>query len=118
MSTRAHNRLGERSYNLLFNNCEHFVMWCIKDQHHSPQVTEAAATLLAAQVARSSLGHLTSVATAGVTGASLSSSVASGATTAALTSLVGVSIAPAWAPLAVGAAAAYGAHKLWNWLTD
>ena len=115
---RAHSRLGERSYNLLFNNCEHFVMWCIKDLHHSPQVTEAAATLLAAQVARSSLGHLTSVATAGVTGASLSSSVAGGATTAALTSLVGVSTAPAWAPLAVGAAAAYGAHKLWNWLTD
>ena len=45
---RAHSRLGERSYNLLFNNCEHFVMWCIKDQHHSAQVTEAAATLLAA----------------------------------------------------------------------
>ena len=40
------------------------------------------------------------------------------ATTAALTSLVGFSTAPAWAPLAVGAAAAYGAHKLWNWLTD
>ncbi|MCR4717718.1 MAG: lecithin retinol acyltransferase family protein, partial [Lachnospiraceae bacterium] len=25
---RAMSRLGEAEYNLVFNNCEHFVMWC------------------------------------------------------------------------------------------
>ncbi|HHU64368.1 MAG TPA: lecithin retinol acyltransferase family protein [Clostridiales bacterium] len=25
---RAHKRLGERNYNLIFNNCENFVRWC------------------------------------------------------------------------------------------
>jgi hypothetical protein len=35
---RAYSRLGENSYNLLFNNCEHFVNWCISDQHASRQI--------------------------------------------------------------------------------
>jgi Lecithin retinol acyltransferase/PspA/IM30 family len=26
--SRAHSRLGEQRYNLLFNNCEHFATWC------------------------------------------------------------------------------------------
>lgn len=26
--SRAFSRLGEREYNLIFNNCEHFVNWC------------------------------------------------------------------------------------------
>lgn len=25
---RAYSRLGEENYNLVFNNCEHFVNWC------------------------------------------------------------------------------------------
>lgn len=25
---RAYSRLGENSYNLIFNNCEHFALWC------------------------------------------------------------------------------------------
>ena len=25
---RAYSKLGEDSYNLIFNNCEHFVNWC------------------------------------------------------------------------------------------
>lgn len=27
---RAYSRLGENEYNLLFNNCEHFVLWALK----------------------------------------------------------------------------------------
>lgn len=33
---RAKSRLGEEKYNLLFNNCEHFAIWCktgLKDSH-------------------------------------------------------------------------------------
>ncbi|WP_368176052.1 lecithin retinol acyltransferase family protein [Aeromonas sp. s1(2024)] len=111
---RAHSRLGERSYNLLFNNCEHFVMWCIKDLHHSPQVTRAAQTVIASQVVKASVGKLASTTGAGLTGAYVSSTAA----TSTAASLVALGSVPAWAPLALGAAAAYGAHKLWNWLTD
>lgn len=41
---RAHNRLGEDWYNVLINNCEHFVNWCINGLHNSHQVN----TLIAA----------------------------------------------------------------------
>ena len=35
---RAMSRLGEQSYNLLFNNCEHFATWCKTGRHRSEQV--------------------------------------------------------------------------------
>lgn len=35
---RAKSRLGESSYNLIFNNCEHFVVWCKTGVSESHQV--------------------------------------------------------------------------------
>ncbi|BAH05653.1 lecithin retinol acyltransferase family protein [Clostridium kluyveri] len=35
---KAKTRLGERSYNLLQNNCEHFVIWCKTNNSESPQL--------------------------------------------------------------------------------
>ncbi len=35
---RAESRLGERKYNILFNNCEHFATWCITGVSYSQQV--------------------------------------------------------------------------------
>jgi hypothetical protein len=35
---RAQSRLGERRYNLIANNCEHFCAWCITGEGHSAQV--------------------------------------------------------------------------------
>lgn len=35
---RAESRLGERGYNLLFNNCEHFAVWCKTGGARSEQV--------------------------------------------------------------------------------
>lgn len=35
---RAESRLGERKYNLLFNNCEHFATWCKTGVSESQQV--------------------------------------------------------------------------------
>ncbi len=35
---RAKSRLGERDYNLLFNNCEHFTSWCKTGIDDSKQV--------------------------------------------------------------------------------
>lgn len=37
---RAKNRLGERKYNLLFNNCEHFATWCKAGFSDSQQVRD------------------------------------------------------------------------------
>lgn len=35
---RALNRVGEDSYNLVFNNCEHFAAWCVTGKSESKQV--------------------------------------------------------------------------------
>ncbi|MBL4796920.1 MAG: lecithin retinol acyltransferase family protein [Oleispira sp.] len=49
---RANSRLGENEYNLLTNNCESFVLWCIQGIPLSSQVLSAAAiTVKAAQIA-------------------------------------------------------------------
>lgn len=37
---RAESRLGERKYNLLFNNCEHFATWCKTGISDSKQIRE------------------------------------------------------------------------------
>lgn len=45
---RAESRLGEKHYNLLFNNCEHFATWCKTGMSYSQQVKDfvpAIATL-------------------------------------------------------------------------
>ncbi|WP_353258528.1 lecithin retinol acyltransferase family protein [Prochlorothrix hollandica] len=43
---RAFSRLGERDYHIVFNNCEHFVVWCKTGQHQSQQVNRALQTSL------------------------------------------------------------------------
>lgn len=35
---RAVSKLGERKYNIIFNNCEHFATWCITGVSYSQQV--------------------------------------------------------------------------------
>ncbi|MGB3405562.1 MAG: lecithin retinol acyltransferase family protein [Microcoleaceae cyanobacterium] len=37
---RAESRLGERQYNLLFNNCEHFATWCVTGVSDSRQIRD------------------------------------------------------------------------------
>lgn len=37
---RAFSRLGETRYCLIFNNCEHFVNWCIDGESVSEQVEQ------------------------------------------------------------------------------
>lgn len=37
---RARSRIGERGYNLLLNNCEHFAVWCKTGVEKSEQVDE------------------------------------------------------------------------------
>jgi len=42
--SRARSRMGEKSYNLLFNNCEHFALWCKYGESKSIQVEKAVTT--------------------------------------------------------------------------
>ncbi|WP_462180200.1 lecithin retinol acyltransferase family protein [Pseudoalteromonas gelatinilytica] len=39
---RAKSRLNEDSYNLVFNNCEHFANWCTHDDDYSFQTAGTA----------------------------------------------------------------------------
>ena len=43
---RAESRVGETKYNLAFNNCEHFALWCKTGIHESIQVEDALKYLL------------------------------------------------------------------------
>ncbi len=114
---RAHSRLGENNYHLLFNNCEHFVEWCIEDRHDSSQVNHAAATLALAGAASMKSGPATHAVVSGLLGVSISTTNASITGSSAL-SVAAISSAPAWAPLAVGVAVVYSAHRLFKWLND
>ncbi|WP_069789559.1 lecithin retinol acyltransferase family protein [Cyanobacterium sp. IPPAS B-1200] len=42
---RAFSRLGEKKYNLLFNNCEHFATWCKTGINESKQVQDFIPTI-------------------------------------------------------------------------
>ncbi|MBE9222262.1 lecithin retinol acyltransferase family protein [Cyanobacterium stanieri LEGE 03274] len=42
---RAFSRLGEKKYNLLFNNCEHFATWCKTGINDSKQVQDFIPTI-------------------------------------------------------------------------
>lgn len=45
---RAFHRIGEARYNLLFQNCEHFVNWAIQGEASSSQVTAKACLAIGA----------------------------------------------------------------------
>lgn len=147
---RAYEKLGEDSYNLVFNNCEHFVNWCFNGVKTSSQVnkvastttilaneylkrkgSEAAATLVAQQVARTTTTKTTEAAIVSAvakSAVSTSASTAAGVTAASAvtgTTAAGVasavaagSIASAAAPVAVAVGVGYGVKKVFDWLLD
>lgn len=43
---RAKYRIGEKLYNPIFNNCEHFAYWCKTGKHKSKQIDEVPINLL------------------------------------------------------------------------
>lgn len=43
---RAKYRIGEKLYNPIFNNCEHFAYWCKTGNHKSKQIDEVPINLL------------------------------------------------------------------------
>jgi Lecithin retinol acyltransferase len=65
---RALSRLGERGYDLVENNCEHFAIWSKTGHHHSPQVWTANRIVqrTAAVAARVGMSRATRIAMRGL----------------------------------------------------
>jgi hypothetical protein len=111
--TRALSRLGNDHYNVIFNNCEHFVAWCIHDKPISKQVrTHAALTSSLVPMAISS--GLTSTPTlAGLTMAEITA--ATGATLG--TGTTGFALLST-TPIIPAAIVGFGVFKLIQFLSD
>ncbi|MDM5138771.1 lecithin retinol acyltransferase family protein [Aeromonas bestiarum] len=109
---RARTRLGEHRYDVLFSNCEHFVMWCIHGLHHSPQISQVA-TAVAKAAHRTQQTTIMPPATTVLT----RERTASDCMTLAIT-LTTLATSPSWAPLTTGVLAAHAVSRLWSWLTD
>ena len=117
--TRAYARLSEGEQGQPFANSELFVTWCIEGIQHPPKLLQTAvATVVAAEVARHTLGKAATSATAGLAASTLATTAGGSGATATVVSVTGIATAPLLAPLAVGAVAAYGVSKLWDWLND
>ncbi|WP_071515338.1 lecithin retinol acyltransferase family protein [Geitlerinema sp. PCC 9228] len=67
---RAESRLGEKKYNIVSNNCEHFVTWCKIGQQNSEQIRDLAA-LLGSGFVGGVAGVMGGAVLGGVTGLSL-----------------------------------------------
>jgi hypothetical protein len=74
---RARSRLGEESYNVFANNCEHFCNWCVTDDHLSGQIdlatgagtiSLASAAGLLGRAAVAASGPVYGLSGAGITG--------------------------------------------------
>ena len=117
--TRAYARLSEGEQGQPFANSERFVTWCIEGLVRPPRLLQTAvATVVAAEVARHTLGKAATSATAGLAASTLATTAGGSGATATVVSVTGIATAPLLAPLAVGAVAAYGVSKLWDWLND
>ena len=133
---RASQRLGECDYNLVLNNCEQFVAWCIMGIGYSEQLNEVVSTAIqtsaliesqtiqaaASYVAQSTLTENTArhLATAAVptSAAIVTGSAMSGGTVAFASGLSIVSVTPLAVPIAAGAIVGYGVKKLIDWVWD
>lgn len=141
---RACSRLGEDWYDILLNNCEHFVTWCILGVHHSHQInrlisaaeithqllaspeenvttttlavlSQNPAETLARQIVREVTPVLSSPAR---TVAGIGAAAGATVTTATVVGLSAVTAASAFTAAGVGVAASYGVKKLVDWVLN
>ncbi len=131
---RACLRLGECDYNLVLNNCEQFVAWCIMGFGYSEQINTVVsaaiqtkmlmetqgAQAVVSYVAQSTLTENTKqqIATAIVptSAALVTGSAISGGTVALASGLSIASVTPLAVPIAAGAIVGYGVKKLIDWV--
>ncbi|WP_439826055.1 hypothetical protein [Aeromonas caviae] len=118
--TRAYTQLSERELDQPFSNGEQFVTWCIEGLRNSSNlVPTVVASVVAAEVARHTLGKAATTTAAGIAATTLTATTTGGTVTATvMASAASVVSAPILAPLAVGAVAVYSVAKLWDWLSD
>lgn len=131
---RAHQRLGEAKYSILFNNCEQFVAWCIMGFGYSEQLlSNTAIAIKAAPIIKQTIDNLpeltakisppistsavSSVIATGL-GVTTATTLGSGAvsTVAALSGGLSIaSVTPLSIPIAVGALVGYGVKRVIDW---
>lgn len=141
---RAYQRLGEAQYDVLLNNCEQLVTWCIMGFAYSEQINELVALGIAGESIMASLSHQAEpVAMAGYlatqsakeetvrqivqavlpAGSSLAANTAgTGVALVSGTALVSsglaiTSVTPLAVPIAAGVIAGYGIKKLIDWVS-
>lgn len=142
---RAYKRLGEAQYDVLLNNCEQFVTWCIMGFAYSEQINELVALGMVGKSVMGSLSHHAEpVAMAGYlatqsvrdeavrhvvhavlpTGSSLvahtaGAGVALSSGTALVSSGLAItSVMPLAMPIAAGVVVGYGIKKVIDWVWD
>ncbi|MGL6550599.1 lecithin retinol acyltransferase family protein [Aeromonas hydrophila] len=112
---RAYSRLGEAHYSTLFNNCEHFVLWCIEGFHYSKQINQLIATgCIAHQALRTVARQPTLAALPGIA----TSTALNPSTTTVVTAAVGALLGSSATSLAAPLAATYGLYRAWRWFRD
>lgn len=131
---RAHQRLGEANYSILFNNCEQFVAWCIMGFGYSEQLlSNTAIAIKAAPIIKQTIDTLPELTTKiipAISKDSVSSVIATGlgvtttatlggsaaSTVAALSGGLSIaSVTPLSIPIAVGALVGYGVKRVIDW---
>lgn len=130
---RGYSRLGEDRYNVAFNNCEHFVTWCITGAHDSSQVRRTASTaaivgavvagrnvpaaFIARRIFAKVIGHSAPKLTHTV---AASAGLATGSVGAGMASLtlgvVCAAAAPFLASLAITGGLRHGVKKVVHWI--
>ena len=131
---RAYTRLGEAQYDVLLNNCEQFVAWCIMGIGYSEQINSVVSAAIqtksliethgiqsaASYVVQSTIVENTArqVVTAIVpTSATIATVTAiSGSSALIVSSLSIASVTPLAVPIAAGAIVGYGVKKLIDWV--
>jgi len=89
---QGESRLGERGYNLAFNNCEHFANWCKDGDARCEQVRRVPVAIVAGRAA-----------------ARLAGTAASFAATLVAVPVISVVVAPV--------AATWAARETWKWIS-
>lgn len=131
---RAHQRLGEARYSILFNNCEQFVAWCIMGFGYSEQLlSNTAIAIKVAPIIKQTIDNLPeltaktippistntmSSAIATGLGVTTATTLGSSAVSTAVALSGGLSIAavtPLSIPIAVGALIGYGVKRVMDW---
>lgn len=131
---RACQRLGECDYNIVLNNCEQFVAWCIMGIGYSEQINTVVSTTIqikalidtqsiqsvASYIAQSTIVENTArqiVAAVIPTSAALATGSAISGSTAIIASGLSIaSVTPLVVPIAAGAIVGYSVKKLIDWV--